>query len=64
MLRRDVDTYRGDGEPVLLLDDVFSSLDDARRRALAHLVAGAQQALVTAASEGVEFFGAGRTPHL
>ena len=51
MLRRDVDAYGGDGEPVLLLDDVFSSLDDARRRALAHLVAGAQQALVTAASE-------------
>ena len=51
MLRRDVDAYGGDGEPVLLLDDVFSSLDDTRRRALAHLVAGAQQALVTAASE-------------
>ena len=51
MLRRDVDAYGGDGEPVLLLDDVFSSLDDARRRALARLVAGAQQALVTAASE-------------
>ena len=51
MLRHDVDAYGGDGEPVLLLDDVFSSLDDARRRALAHLVAGAQQALVTAASE-------------
>ena len=51
MLRHDVDAYGGDGEPVLLLDDVFSSLDDARRRALARLVAGAQQALVTAASE-------------
>lgn len=51
MLRRDVGAHEGDGEPVLLLDDVFSSLDDARRRALARLVAGAQQALVTAASE-------------
>ena len=51
MLRRDVDAYGGDGEPVLLLDDVFSSLDDARRRALARLVAGARQVLVTAASE-------------
>lgn len=51
MLRRDVGVHEGDGEPVLLLDDVFSSLDDARRRALARLVAGAQQALVTAASE-------------
>ena len=51
MLRHDVDAYGGDGEPVLLLDDVFSSLDDARRRALARLVAGARQVLVTAASE-------------
>lgn len=49
MLRHDVDAYGGDGEPVLILDDVFASLDDKRRRALAHMVAGAQQVLVTAA---------------
>ena len=49
MLRHDVDAYGGDGEPVLILDDVFASLDDERRRALAHVVAGAQQVLVTAA---------------
>ena len=49
MLRRDVDAYGGDGEPVLILDDVFSSLDAGRRAALADVVAGAQQTLLTAA---------------
>ena len=49
MLRRDVDAYGGDGEPVLILDDVFASLDAGRRAALAGVVAGAQQALLTAA---------------
>jgi DNA replication and repair protein RecF len=38
-----------DGEPVLILDDVFAELDDARRRALAERVAPAQQVIVTAA---------------
>lgn len=36
-------------EPVLLLDDVFAELDDARRRALADVAADAEQVLVTAA---------------
>jgi DNA replication and repair protein RecF len=36
-------------EPVLILDDVFAELDDARRRALAGVAAGAEQVLVTAA---------------
>ncbi|WP_366180693.1 DNA replication/repair protein RecF [Actinomyces timonensis] len=49
MLRHDVDAYGGDGEPVLILDDVFASLDDKRRKALVTTVAGAQQVLVTAA---------------
>ena len=49
MLRRDVDAYGGDGEPVLVLDDVFASLDAGRRAALADVVAGAQQVLLTAA---------------
>ncbi|MBW3069803.1 DNA replication/repair protein RecF [Actinomyces sp. 594] len=49
MLRHDVDAYGGDGEPVLILDDVFASLDDARRRALAGIAADAQQVLLTAA---------------
>ena len=49
MLRHDVDAYGGDGEPVLILDDVFASLDAGRRAALADVVAGAQQALLTAA---------------
>jgi DNA replication and repair protein RecF len=41
---------RADGDdPVLLLDDVFAELDSARRAALAELVAGAEQVLVTAA---------------
>lgn len=49
VLRHDVDAFGGDGEPVLILDDVFASLDDRRRRALSRLVSGAQQVLVTAA---------------
>ena len=39
----------GDGEPVLVLDDVFAELDSGRRERLAALVAGAEQVLVTAA---------------
>lgn len=49
MLRHDVDAYGGDGEPVLILDDVFASLDSKRRNALAGVVADAQQVLLTAA---------------
>lgn len=49
MLRHDVDAFGGDGEPVLVLDDVFASLDARRRQALACLVSGAQQVLLTAA---------------
>ena len=37
------------GDPVLLLDDVFAELDSARREALAHVAASAEQVLVTAA---------------
>jgi DNA replication and repair protein RecF len=40
------------GEPVLVLDDVFAELDDARREALAELVVPAEQVLVTAAVAG------------
>lgn len=36
-------------EPVLLLDDVFAELDNARRQALAGVAASAEQVLVTAA---------------
>jgi len=39
----------GDGEPVLILDDVFAELDTGRRARLAALVSGAEQVLVTAA---------------
>jgi DNA replication and repair protein RecF len=39
----------GDGEPVLILDDVFAELDSGRRDRLAALVKGAEQVLVTAA---------------
>jgi len=38
-----------DGEPVLLLDDVFAELDVRRRDRLADLVAGANQVIITAA---------------
>jgi len=39
----------GDGEPVLILDDVFAELDSGRRDRLAARVSGAEQVLVTAA---------------
>jgi DNA replication and repair protein RecF len=38
-----------DGEPVLILDDVFAELDSGRRAALAARLAGANQVLITAA---------------
>ncbi|GIG30578.1 DNA replication/repair protein RecF [Cellulomonas marina] len=40
---------RPDGEPVLVLDDVFAELDARRRARLAALVAPARQVLITAA---------------
>jgi len=46
LLRADEDS---DGEPVLVLDDVFAELDTTRRERLAGLVADAGQVLVTAA---------------
>jgi DNA replication and repair protein RecF len=44
--------YGPDGEPVLLLDDVFAELDSRRRARLADMVAGARQVFVTAAVPG------------
>ncbi|VTR76343.1 DNA replication/repair protein RecF [Cellulomonas hominis] len=41
-----------DGEPVLMLDDVFAELDAKRRERLADMVAGARQVFVTAAVPG------------
>ncbi len=46
------DAPEGDGEPVLVLDDVFAELDVGRRERLASLVSGAGQVLVTAAVAG------------
>lgn len=43
---------REDGEPVLVLDDVFAELDVRRRQRLADLVAPARQVLITAAVPG------------
>jgi DNA replication and repair protein RecF len=43
------DAPGSDGEPVLILDDVFAELDVGRRQRLAELVSGAEQVLVTAA---------------
>jgi len=43
------DAAEGDGEPVLVLDDVFAELDVGRRDRLAELVGSAEQVLVTAA---------------
>ena len=45
LLRRESST----GDPVLILDDVFADLDQARRRMLATAVAGYEQVLITAA---------------
>ena len=45
------DGAAGDGEPVLILDDVFAELDTGRRSRLAARVAAAEQVLVTAAVE-------------
>jgi DNA replication and repair protein RecF len=45
LLRRESST----GDPVLILDDVFAELDQARRRMLAAAVAGYEQVLITAA---------------
>jgi len=44
-----VTDWGADGEPVLVLDDVFAELDTRRRDRLADLVSGAGQVLVTAA---------------
>ncbi|PRB75112.1 DNA replication/repair protein RecF [Arthrobacter sp. MYb214] len=44
----DDDPRPGSG-PILILDDVFAELDTTRRDRLAHIVAGAEQVLVTAA---------------
>ncbi|MDQ3121215.1 MAG: DNA replication and repair protein RecF, partial [Actinomycetota bacterium] len=41
-------TDRVGSRPLVLLDDVFSELDGDRRRALASLVAGAGQTMLTA----------------
>ncbi|GAA2721102.1 DNA replication/repair protein RecF [Cellulomonas aerilata] len=47
-----VSDWGEDGEPVLVLDDVFAELDVRRRDRLAQLVSGAGQVLVTAAVAG------------
>lgn len=41
-----------DGEPVLILDDVFAELDTGRREALANRLSDASQVLITAAVAG------------
>ena len=46
-LLRDLDD--GTGDPVLILDDVFAELDDARRAAIVKVAKSAEQVLVTAA---------------
>lgn len=48
VLRRD----SAAGDPVLVLDDVFAELDEARRERLAAAIAGFEQVLITAAVEG------------
>ena len=52
LLRTDTSgEWDGDGEPVLVLDDVFAELDADRRARLAGLVSGYEQVIVTAAVE-------------
>jgi DNA replication and repair protein RecF len=48
-LLRDDPGPDGDGEPVLILDDVFAELDAGRRDRLAEVVRSAEQVLITAA---------------
>ncbi len=48
----DAGDWGPDGEPVLILDDVFAELDFRRRERLAELVAPARQVLITAAVPG------------
>lgn len=43
------DSWGHDGDPILILDDVFAELDAGRRRRLAEIVEDAQQVLITAA---------------
>lgn len=41
----------GDGEPILILDDVFSELDIHRRERLGRIIIGASQVLITTAND-------------
>ncbi len=41
----------GDGEPILILDDVFSELDVHRRDRLGRIITGASQVLITTAND-------------
>ena len=41
----------GDGEPILILDDVFSELDVHRRERLGRIVTDASQVLITTAND-------------
>jgi DNA replication and repair protein RecF len=41
----------GDGEPILVLDDVFSELDSRRRERLGRIIHGAGQVLITTAND-------------
>ena len=41
--------WSGDGEPILILDDVFAELDSRRRQRLTEIVVDAQQVFITAA---------------
>src|SRR5699024_4031946 len=43
------DSWGDEGDPILILDDVFAELDAGRRRRLAELVEPARQVLITAA---------------
>lgn len=43
------DSWTDQGDPILILDDVFAELDAGRRRRLAEMVEDAQQVLITAA---------------
>lgn len=50
LLREDVSgQWADDGEPILILDDVFAELDSRRRQRLAQMVLDATQVFVTAA---------------
>lgn len=61
MAERDLVAGERGEDPILILDDIFSELDDARREHLVAMVAGSGQTIATATSGAGWPVGSGRT---